>query len=75
MVVRHHAIDFASGALVFPGRTGRGSRLRPSPLNCSIGPSRSDRRTATLAFRIAAIRETFEECGVLLARPRGGSAA
>jgi len=26
------------------------------------------------ALRVAALRETFEECGVLLARPRGGSA-
>jgi 8-oxo-dGTP pyrophosphatase MutT (NUDIX family) len=26
---------------------------------------------ATRAFRVAAIRETFEECGVLLARPAG----
>jgi len=63
MVVRHHQIDFASGALVFPG--GRmeaadaelGERLAPSdPL---------------ASFKVAAVREAFEECGVLLARAEG----
>jgi 8-oxo-dGTP pyrophosphatase MutT (NUDIX family) len=69
MVVRHHQIDFASGALVFPG--GRvedadhalAARLEP---RLAIDPP-------TLPFRIAAIRETFEECGVLLARRRGAA--
>lgn len=66
MVVRHHAIDFAAGALVFPG-----GRVEPPDhaLAGRLGPEGSD--TAAMAFRIAAIRETFEECGVLLARPRG----
>lgn len=67
MVVRHHAIDFASGALVFPG-----GRVEDSDhaLAASFADKRGMDRTA-LAFRIAAIRETFEECGVLLARPEG----
>jgi 8-oxo-dGTP pyrophosphatase MutT (NUDIX family) len=43
MMVRHHQIEFNSGALVFPG------------------------------FRIAAIRETFEESGILLAREKGSA--
>jgi 8-oxo-dGTP pyrophosphatase MutT (NUDIX family) len=70
MVVRHHAIDFASGALVFPGgRVEEGDfRLAESLGGCS-DPKETD--TAAMAFRVAAIRETFEECGVLLARPRG----
>jgi 8-oxo-dGTP pyrophosphatase MutT (NUDIX family) len=54
MVVRNHAIDFAGGAMVFPG-------------------GRVDEADATLGdpFRIAAIREAFEETGVLLARRDG----
>jgi 8-oxo-dGTP pyrophosphatase MutT (NUDIX family) len=70
MVVRHAAIDFAGGALVFPG--GRveeaDHEVAANPLEC---PNPQGLDTDALAFRIAAIRETFEECGVLLARPRG----
>ena len=73
MVVRHQAIDFAGGALVFPG--GRveeaDHELASRPEAC---PSSDDLAVDTMAFRIAAIRETFEECGVLLARPRGSTA-
>ena len=58
MVVRHHAIDFASGALVFPG-----GRVEDS--DHALGE-----RLGGTAFQLAAIRETFEECGVLLARAR-----
>lgn len=72
MVVRHHAIDFASGALVFPG--GRveetDHELAARPQNC---PNPDRLSTEDLAFRVAAIRETFEECGVLFARPRGSA--
>jgi 8-oxo-dGTP pyrophosphatase MutT (NUDIX family) len=57
MVVRHHQIDFASGALVFPG-----GRVEASDLVLAGGDAHG-------AFRIAAIRETWEECGVLLAAP------
>src|SRR5271166_2142225 len=68
MVVRHHAIDFAAGALVFPG-----GRVEEADQDLADGdcpnPDRLD--TEALSFRVAAIRETFEECGVLLARPRG----
>ncbi len=69
MVVRHHAIDFASGALVFPGgavdAADRHPRLRTA---CTGAEGLGE---AELAFRIAAVREAFEECGVLLARRRG----
>jgi 8-oxo-dGTP pyrophosphatase MutT (NUDIX family) len=72
MVVRHHAIDFAAGALVFPG--GRVEEadfeLAERPEDC---PNPDGLDIDALAFRIAAIRETFEECGVLLARPRGSN--
>ena len=59
MVVRHHAIYFASGALVFPG-----GRVEDS--DHVLGE-----RVGGTAFQLAAIRETFEECGVLLARAQG----
>ncbi len=69
MVVRHHQIDFASGALVFPG-----GKLEKSDADAAIrgmvtGEEGLD--DATLALRIAGIREAFEECGVLLARAKG----
>ncbi len=71
MVVRHHQIDFASGALVFPGG--------------KVDPQDSDERVVSrLAayeaqtveqsmLRAAAIREVFEESGILLARRRSGT--
>ncbi len=57
MVVRHHRIDFASGALVFPG-----GRVEAADQVLAGGDAQG-------AFRVAAIRETWEECGVLLASP------
>jgi 8-oxo-dGTP pyrophosphatase MutT (NUDIX family) len=67
MVVRHHAIDFAAGALVFPGgRVEDADHHLAAAMDNPNGLAAAD-----LAFRVAAIRETFEECGVLLARPRG----
>ncbi len=67
MVVRHREIDFASGALVFPG-----GRVEPGDRAIAEGLNAAEAEAG--AFRVAAIRETFEECGVLLARPRGGTA-
>jgi 8-oxo-dGTP pyrophosphatase MutT (NUDIX family) len=67
MVVRHHEIDFASGALVFPG-----GRMEAADAELARDGAFSDRLDETArALRIAAIREAFEECGVLLARPAG----
>ena len=68
MVVRHHAIAFAAGALVFPG-----GRVEDSDhdLAAANDPNPDGLDVEAMAFRIAAIRETFEECGVLLARPHG----
>jgi 8-oxo-dGTP pyrophosphatase MutT (NUDIX family) len=69
MMVRHHQIEFNSGALVFPGGSvdaGDNEIVARSDLySGGEGLSESDR-----GFRIAAIRETFEESGILLARPK-----
>ncbi len=70
MIVRHQSNDFASGALVFPG-----GRVDPEDHDLAADaavfapPAAAD--GATAALRVAAIRETFEECGILLARARG----
>jgi 8-oxo-dGTP pyrophosphatase MutT (NUDIX family) len=70
MMVRHYEIDFNSGALVFPGgsvdKNDREIIARPELYSGGEGLDE-----ATLSFRIAAIRETFEESGILLARPKG----
>jgi 8-oxo-dGTP pyrophosphatase MutT (NUDIX family) len=69
MVERHHEIDFAEGALVFPGGKVETSDAVPDlEAFCSGADSGSENENTV---RVAAIRETFEECGVLLARPRG----
>jgi 8-oxo-dGTP pyrophosphatase MutT (NUDIX family) len=72
MVVRHHQIDSFSGAIVFPGgkleEADGDKRLRAR----SGGPDNIG--DDELKFRIAGVREAFEECGVLLARKRGQKA-
>src|ERR1700726_1308795 len=70
MMVRHYEIDFNSGALVFPGGSvDKGDKeIIANPALYSGGEGLDE---ATLSFRIAAIRETFEESGILLARPSG----
>jgi 8-oxo-dGTP pyrophosphatase MutT (NUDIX family) len=69
MVVRHHQIDAFSGALVFPGGkledADGDARLR---VRCGGADKVGD---GELKFRIAGVREAFEECGILLARQRG----
>eukprot|EP01034_Spumella_vulgaris_P046214 gene46213-57632_t len=69
MVVRHHQIDSFSGALVFPGgklEDADGSASLRA--RCGGADAIGD---AELKFRVAGVREAFEECGVLLARKRG----
>lgn len=69
MVVRHHQIDFASGALVFPGgKVDNGDREPALRERCDGAADVSDEM---LPYYIAAVREAFEECGVLLAREQG----
>ncbi|MGB1253339.1 MAG: NUDIX hydrolase [Candidatus Promineifilaceae bacterium] len=72
MVVRHHKIDFASGALVFPGgKVDPQDRAQGLRAFCDGAAETDDK---TLSFQIAAIREVFEECGILLARKDGANA-
>jgi len=70
MMVRHYEIDFNSGALVFPGGSvDKGDHEIIADRSLYSGGDGMD--AGELSFRIAAIRETFEESGILLARPRG----
>jgi 8-oxo-dGTP pyrophosphatase MutT (NUDIX family) len=73
MVVRHHQIDFASGALVFPG-----GRIDPGDHDIAgnpvLFPPQPGLTAADAALRVGALRETFEECGILLARAHGDGA-
>jgi len=71
MVKRHQQIDFASGALVFPGgKTNLGDSEAAWAAH-TIGWERFDPTQRTL--RIAAIREAFEEAGILLAQSAEGA--
>jgi len=69
MVVRHHEIDFASGALVFPG--GKVDEQDADPAWAELAPSTAS--TPDRAFIVASARETFEEAGLVLARRGGGA--
>lgn len=70
MVQRHHQIDFVPGALVFPGgKTAKADHDEAWAAQCD-GFELPHR-----ALRICAIREAFEESGILLARPAGARGA
>ncbi|HEY3636935.1 MAG TPA: hypothetical protein VGK90_02195 [Rhizomicrobium sp.] len=66
MVKRHHEIEFGGGALVFPG-----GKTAPEDYGVELA-AHTDGATGWApelrALAIAAIREAFEEAGVLLAR-------
>src|SRR5580692_252462 len=70
MVKRHHQIDFASGALVFPGGKTHAGDHDPAWSERVVGWAGLDGEQR--ALRIAAVREVYEEAGVLLARDRAG---
>src|SRR3954464_12582289 len=73
MMVRHYEIDFNSGALVFPGGSvDKGDQEIIARSELYSGGEGLD--AVSLSFRIAAIRETFEESGILLARFSGSKA-
>lgn len=67
MVVRHHQIDFASGALVFPGGKVEDGDFDVRQYCQGV----DDADDTTVALMAGAIREAFEECGILLAREQG----
>jgi len=70
MVQRHREIDFAPNAMVFPG-----GRVDPGDWEVArrsqYVANSVDGDESSVVFGIAAIRETFEESGVLLACRRG----
>ena len=66
MVVRHREIEFAAGALVFPGGS-----VDAADAEIASGLGSTD---PLAAFRVAAVREAFEESGLLLARTEAGAA-
>lgn len=69
LVVRHHEIDFARGAAVFPGGKVCASDNHPQlAQRCGSSASLDESQRV---LRVAAVRETFEECGLLLARSGG----
>lgn len=63
MVKRHPEIDFAAGAMVFPGGKVTADDRSSAWDKMFIGDATGKQRS----FQIAAIRECFEETGVLLA--------
>ena len=73
MIVRHQKSDVHAGALVFPG-----GRVDPEDYDlaadAAVYPAQDGVDAAMATLRVAAVRETFEECGVLLARARGDDA-
>jgi 8-oxo-dGTP pyrophosphatase MutT (NUDIX family) len=71
MVQRHHQVDFASSALVFPGgKVDPADRDSELHARCAGLDSLGEEDRA---LRAAAVRETFEESGVLIARRRGAA--
>jgi len=72
MVKRHHQIDFASGALVFPGGKTHGGDHDERWADWSLGWDAIAPEERPL--RIAAIREAYEEAAIIMARHPSGEA-
>jgi len=66
MVKRHHQIDFVAGALVFPGGKAKRSDFDSELAEYADGVSGWSEEMRALGA--AAIREAFEESGILMAR-------
>ncbi len=69
MVKRHHQIDFVAGALVFPGGKVTVADGHDELRQYADGIDAID--TSLHGLMAAAIREAFEESGILFARPNG----
>jgi 8-oxo-dGTP pyrophosphatase MutT (NUDIX family) len=67
MMRRSEESSFAPGAYVFPG-----GRVCPEDEQLAVYCARCATEAPGLAYRTAAIRETYEECGILLARKGAG---
>src|ERR1700743_1233626 len=65
MMVRHHEIEFNSGALVFPGGSVDKNE-REIAANPALYTGGEGLDEAGLSFRIAALRETLEERRILM---------
>lgn len=72
MVRRHFSIAFMAGAHVFPGGRVDASDADADEGWCDRPSAAEAERGPDLAFRVAALRELFEEAGVLLARTHSG---
>ncbi|HLY57210.1 MAG TPA: NUDIX hydrolase [Stellaceae bacterium] len=70
MMVRHDTANFAGGAMVFPGGKVEPADGVVAARHLAGGAAEE---AGLLALKIAAIRETFEECGILLARKQGAA--
>jgi 8-oxo-dGTP pyrophosphatase MutT (NUDIX family) len=70
LLARPGASRFAPGAEVFPGGSVDPSDADPGWRHASAGRARAAGVAAPIL--VAAVRETFEECGVLLARDTAG---
>jgi nucleoside diphosphate-linked moiety X motif protein 19 len=74
MVKRHAKSGFMAGAYVFPG--GVADDADKGPIWADLREKYANRFSDhEIQLRITAIRETFEEAGVLLVQPHGSSAA
>ena len=72
MVVRNRSIGFASGALVFPG--GKVDTQDSALLHTDLAEGFDGLDPFEAACRVAALREAYEEAGVLLAHRASDSA-
>ena len=68
MVTRNAGIDFAGGALVYPG--GKTNPEDLTPETAAYCDGNDDLDISEIGSRVCGIRETFEEAGFLLARER-----
>ena len=68
MVTRNAGIDFAGGALVYPG--GKTNPEDLTPETAAYCDGNHDFDLSEIGRRVCGIRETFEEAGFLLAREK-----
>ncbi len=78
LLQRHHASGFVPGAYVFPGGRVDDEDAAPEAaalLERALAPGAGEALQPPAAFWMAALREVFEETGVLLAADAAGRAA